>query len=315
MKDTTKRWTTVGWHNIFLEAPEDWAIGALSGDVSTGYLRLDDAEMPRVEIRWESSKSSEPIDRVVERYLHTLTKKRDKKAPPIKVRRNVDLVREEKQQESRVFEGFHWSVESADPIQAYGMLWRCGVCSRTVFIQILGRESASLLRTALRIIQTLEDHPENDRSVWSLYGMRFDVPASYTLTEHQLMTGRLMLRFRRDKEEMLLERLSLADMHLENRSFEKWLEQTTEGDVADRGVITEEESGHHAVFWVSGEAVDPATVHKYLRWLPWRRPCRRPFRRLGWHCPETNRLFTLSCFAPVSVSRSGRDVLESMVCH
>ena len=42
MKRGASKWTAVGWHHLYLEMPEDWGIGAVSGDASTGYLRLDD---------------------------------------------------------------------------------------------------------------------------------------------------------------------------------------------------------------------------------------------------------------------------------
>jgi hypothetical protein len=304
----------VGWQHICLEAPENWSIGAVTGDASAGYLRLDDAEMPRAELRWEQAKGQEPIDKVVERYLRALSRKSRHKAAPVKVRRHLDLIKDEPLLAVRSVEGFHWQTEGSDPVQAYGALWRCGVCNRIVFVQVMGQAAESVFPTATRILATLRDHPEGDTAVWALYGMRFEVPASYVLKDHRLLTGRIVLRFSGDGEEVELERLSLAEMQLAGRSFEAWFRQTADGEV-DRQEPLPEEGFRHPGVMASGMAVDPATVHKRLAWLPWRRPRKRRFDRCGWHCAEGNRLYTLRRLADAHNPEVLLRIARSMGCH
>lgn len=315
MKKSASRWTAVGWQQMYLDTPEEWSIGAVSGNASAGYLRLDDAEMPRVELRWEPAKREEPVDKVVERYLTKLTEKsRKKKTAPVKVRRNLNLIKDEELLRVRKIEGFHWEMEGDDPVQAYGALWRCETCSRIVFAQIMGRDHESIFATSTRVLNSLRDHAEGDTAIWALYGLRFEMPASCTLKDYQLLTGRIALRFAADAGEIEVERLSLAEIHLKGRSFESWFEQTCEGDISEREPLPDEGFRHPGV-WASGLAVDPATVHKRLGWLPWRRPRKRRFDRCGWHCPPGNKLISLRRLGEPHRPEALMDIARTLICH
>ncbi|MBM3262887.1 MAG: hypothetical protein FJY97_05600 [candidate division Zixibacteria bacterium] len=315
MKSSSSRWTPTGWHRLYLETPEDWSIGAISGDATTGYLRLDDAVMPRVEVRWEPVKGQEPLDRIVARYLEKLTEKnRKKKTPPLKVRRGLNLIKDEAVLQTRAIEGFHWETESEDAVQAYGALWRCSVCNRIVFAQVLGLDRESIFSTATRVLNTLRDHPEGDTVVWALYGMKFETPATWSLKEHRLLTGRILLRFTGPDGEIEVERLSLAEMQLNGRPFETWFEQTCDGDIDRRDSLSEAEFSHPGL-WYFGTAIDPATVHKRLGWLPGRRPKKHGFERYGWHCAPGNKLFSLRRPGERPTPEALLNVARTLTCH
>lgn len=307
-------WTPVGWQHLYLETPENWSVGAVSGDMTTGYLRLDDAEMPRVEIRWEKSKGNEPVGKVVDRYLDTLVKKTKGKTPPVRVRRDLSLLKREEQQEDRTFEGFHWKTEGDDPVQAYGILWRCQVCARTVFIQVLARVGETILPTASRVLNSLSDHPGGDRALWAVYGMRFETPAQYRLKEHQFLTGRLRLRFSAEGDEVEVERRSLAEMQLEGRTFEEWYRDTGDGEVEKEEILAEDTFPHPGLM-TSGLVADPASVNKRLAWLPWRHPRIRRYDRCGWHCPDGNKLYTLRRLAGTEDREQLLQIVRTLVCH
>ena len=314
MNRTSSKWTTIGWHHLYLEIPEDWGIGAVSGDASTGYLRLDDAEMPRIELRWEPARGKEPIDKVVERYLDNLTKKGRKKAPQIKVRRDLKLIKNEHLLENRAIEGFHWRIDGDEPIQAYGILWRCEVCSRIVFLQILGRAGESTMTLATRILNSLQDHPEGDTVVWAMYGMHFEVPIAYTLKSHSFLTGQIKLNFTDESSEIELERLSLAEMHLKDRTFEEWFQDIYGHEIGTMTSFSEEQLRHPGIK-ASGTTVDPESVHKKLAWLPWRKPRKRPFESCSWHCADGNKLFTLRHMGQSVTQDTILDIAQTVVCH
>ena len=63
----TVGWTVFGWQGITARLPEDWHLAALGGDRKAGYLRLDDSERPRLEIKW--SDASVDIDKALDKYL------------------------------------------------------------------------------------------------------------------------------------------------------------------------------------------------------------------------------------------------------
>ena len=314
MKHSASRWTAIGWRNLFVEAPEDWSIGALSGDDSAGYLRIDDAEMPRIELRWEPVRGQEPIEKVVDRYLAKLTEKKGKKTTPVKVRRQLNLIKEASILENRTIEGFHWETEGDRPLQAYGILWRCSVCKRTVFVQVIGQEHESIFSIAARVLNSLRDHPEGEMTTWGLYGMRFETPATFVLKDYQLLTGRLALRFSGTAGEIEIERLSLAEIQLDDKPFEHWFQQTCDGEILHQETLSGEGFRHPGV-WASGKAIDPATVHKRMAWLPWRRPKKREFERIGWHCADGNKLFTLRRLTDQTDQEVLSRIARTMVCH
>lgn len=299
-----------------METPSEWSVGAVNGDRASGYLRVDDAEMPRLEIRWEPARGEEPIDRVVNRYLSTLIKKSGRKTPAVKVRRGLSLLKPKPQHETdgQTVECFHWRFEGDEPVQAYGLLWRCETCGRIVFVQVLGRAGETIQPVAARVLNSLRDHPADDTAVWAVYGMRIEVPVAYTLKSHQFLTGRIVLRFSDGHADLEIERLSLAEMHLEDRGFAGWFSSTNPGGV-ERQETAEDESWRHKIIVATGVMPDPATANRRLKWLPWRRPKIRCFCRCGWHCPQGNKLYTVHRVSDAADRAHILSIAKSCVCH
>ena len=292
MNRVASKWAVTGWHHLSFERPEDWSIGAVSGDYSSGYLRLDDTEMPRFELRWERTRGREPVDQVVTRYLKNITGKTGKKGPPVKVRRDLGLIKAESALADRTVEGFHWRTEGPDPLQAYGCLWMCETCGRTVFAQVLGRGGESMMTRASRLLNTLDDHARGDIATWAVYGLRIELPSDYALVQHSFLTGRIELTFQLGSARLELVRMSLAEMHLENRTFPDWF-QDTYGNEIDHWTDGIGSYHGHPSIRGTGEGVDPETVHTRMTWLPWRRPRKKPLSCCSWHCIDGNRIFVL----------------------
>ena len=314
MNRGSERWSVTGWHQLYFERPDDWSIGAVTGDSSTGYLRLDDKEMPRFELRWERTRGREPVDQVVSRYLKNLAGKGGKKGPPVKVRRDLDLIKNEAVLRDRTVEGFHWRTEGRDPLQAYGCLWMCETCGRTVFAQVLGRGGESIMTLASKLLNTLDDHAREGKAVWAVYGMRIELPEAYVLKQHAFLTGRIELTFERGGARLELVRLSLADMHLENRTFEDWFQDTHGVDMEDWSDFHDNYAGHPGILG-TGEGVDPDTVHSRMAWLPWRRPRKKPLSCCAWHCIDGNRLYVLRHLDETHRPDFLSDVAGTVFCH
>lgn len=314
MNQGASKLTATGWHHLYFERPEEWTIGAVSGDYSTGYLRLDDSEMPRFELRWERTVGSEAVDQLVERYLKNLTGKGKKKAPPVKVRRDLGLIKNESILQNRTVEGFHWRTEGPDPLQAYGCLWMCEACGRTVFAQVLGRGGEALMTLASKLLNTLDCHTRGDISIWAFYGLKIELPTSYSLTKHSFLTGRIELTFECDGARLEVERISLAEMHLENRAFEEWFQDMYGHEIENWTEFNSSCFGHLGLRG-KGEGVDPETIHHRMAWLPWRRPRKKPLSCCGWHCIDGNRIYVLRYMDETH----GLDVLDqisgTVICH
>ncbi len=314
MNRGTSKWAATGWHQLYFERPEDWSIGAVTGDFSTGYLRLDDMEMPRFELRWERTRGREPVDQVVARYLKNLAGKGGKKAPPVKVRRDLDLIKNESILQDRTVEGFHWRTEGRDPLQAYGCLWMCETCRRTIFAQVLGRGGESLMTLASKLLNTLDDHARDEKAVWAVYGMKIEIPAAYVLKHHSFLTGRIELTFESGGARLELVRMSLAEMHLENRTFEDWFQNTYGQEIENWSDFRGTPSGHPGILG-TGEGVDPETVHSRMAWLPWRQPRKKPLSCCSWHCIDGNKLYVLRHMDATHQSDLLGEIAVKVMCH
>lgn len=315
MTRLSPRWSAVGWHGLSFQTPEGWNIGTVSGDATTGYLRLDDVEMPRVEARWEPAKGNEPVGQVVDRYLASLTKRGRKKSTRMKVRRNLDLLNMADDGSGRAVECFHWRSEGEEPLQAYGLLWRCPTCSRSVFIQVMARAGETILPVATRLLNSLQDHPAGETATWAMYGLSVQVPVTYTLKEHQFLTGRILLRFAGGGSEIEVERLSLADILLRGRTFDTWFAETTDGEIAQQAALPAEGFRHPGLI-ASGSMADPATARRRLRWLPLRRRAkRRALDRCAWHCPDSNKLYAVRLVGSATDAGQVLRVARSVGCH
>ncbi len=314
MNRSSSKWAVTGWHHLSFERPEDWSIGAVTGDYSSGYMRLDDTEMPRFELRWERTRGRESADQVVARYLKNLTGKGGKKAPPVKVRRNLSLIKDESVLADRTVEGFHWRTEDGEPLQAYGCLWMCETCGRTVFAQVLGRGGESMMAMASRLLNSLDDHARGDTATWAVYGLRIELPSDCSLIQHSFLTGRIELTFRHGGARLELVRMSLAEMHLENRTFPEWFEDTY-GSEIDHWIEEAGPARGHPSIRGTGEGVDPDTVHSRMTWLPWRRPRKKPLSCCGWHCIDGNRLFVLRYLDETHRPDFLDGIADTVICH
>lgn len=314
MNRGASKWAVTGWQHMSFERPDDWSIGAVSGDFTTGYLRLDDTEMPRFELRWERTRGRESPDQVVARYLKNLTGKGGKKAPPVKIRRDLALIKDESVLADRTVEGFHWRTEGPEPMQAYGCLWMCETCGRTVFAQVLGRGGESMMTRASRLLSTLDDHARGDTATWAVYGLRIELPSDCVLKHHSFMTGRIELTFQRGGARLELLRMSLAEMHLEGRTFPVWFQDTYGGEI-DLWIDDAGPTGGHPSIGGTGQGVDPDTVHARMAWLPWRRPRKKPLSCRGWHCIDGNRIYVLRHLDESHRPDFLDEIAGTVVCH
>lgn len=315
MARISPRWSALGWHGLYLQIPDGWNIGTVSGDADTGYLRLDDLEMPRVEVRWEPAKGKEPIGQTVDRYLASLTKQSRRKSAPVKVRRDLSLLKAVDEGSERAVECFHWRSEGQDALQAYGLLHRCLTCSRVVFVQVLAHAGESILPIASQVLNSLRDHPVGDTAIWAMYGLSVQIPATYTLKEYRFLTGRVWLRFAGDGAEVEVERLSLADMLLRARSFDEWFQETSGGETLQQTALPSEGFRHPGLI-ASGTMVNPTAPRGRLRWLPrYRRARSRAFDRCAWHCPASNKLYMIRRLGDAADSEQVLQIARSVECH
>ncbi len=182
-------WTVFGWAGIELEIPTTWELSGLSGDQKTGYLRLDDPEMPRLELKWAHTRRKKPdLHATLDEYFK-LIRKTYKKGTELSFRRNVNFIKEEEFFEGRTVLGFSWKGS----IRASGLIFHTG--KRITIVQVMGRLKENWRPTVLRVFESIADRGDAPLTLWSAYGLKLGVPKEYKLERQKLLSGYLLFAF------------------------------------------------------------------------------------------------------------------------
>ena len=182
-------WTVFGWAGIELEIPTTWELSGLSGDQKTGYLRLDDPEMPRLELKWAHTRRKKPdLHATLDEYFK-LIRKTYKKGAELSFRRNVNFIKEAEFFEGRTVLGFSWKGS----IRASGLIFHTG--KRITIVQVMGRLKENWRPTVLRVFESITDRRDAPLTLWSAYGLKLGVPKEYKLERQKLLSGYLLFAF------------------------------------------------------------------------------------------------------------------------
>lgn len=176
-----------------------------------------------------------------------------------------------------------------------GKIWHCPVCNRVVIAQAIGlvKDQAQIGRIASQLFASLRCHAEDGMELWALYDHRVEVPKSFQIESQKLLSGYLMLVFRRGGERLTIERWGLANVVLKKFSMAEWLRTNARARVPISKCSD----------WRSGLGHDGARAELCLGF--WQRlagirssPLRaanRPSRygAVAWACPDTNKIHVL----------------------
>lgn len=213
-------WVDFAWQGLVLEVPEDWNLGRVDGDFEKGYARLDDAEIVRLEIEWRRLKGRGEalrLTELVDRYLANLAKKADKAGAPFAVQRRARFLKNKKFLADREYEVFTWEAD----FRAYNLALVLEG-GRVVLLRVLANLDESLEERAEAVFRSLVDQEGEQAYLWSIYGLRFAVPADCKLESHSLKSGHIQLDFTRDKHSLKVHRLSMARILLKDARLEDW---------------------------------------------------------------------------------------------
>ena len=294
-----------GWQGISAKVPSDWSLGAIGGEFKSGYLRLDDADRPRLEVKW--SAGAVDLDKALDKYLRSLKKPRRGREISTEVDAHLLAQRARPKKSLR---SFRWEAEN----QAWGVIWSCQVCGRTVVAQVLGRPGEDLAPRAREVLLSLEDHGAEGELTWAVYGLVCRVPEGYALEKHKLMSGYLQLDFAQGHRKLKVSRLGLARLLLGERTLRDWLELE---NIKRRDVSWEasdlELHGHPAAQLRGhrrrlGHRLRRAT-EKLLQLGP---PV--DFALQAWACPDSNRIYLVESFHHGEPDVLRR-VVNSIPCH
>lgn len=305
-------WITVGWQGITLEVPEDWYPGALGTDRSSGYLRVQSAEGPSVEVRWFSPKGTVDLEREVAKYRKTMERNARKRRQTIEWRDKPKVaVREARPDKSRRF--FGWKGDA----HALGVAWYCRTCARVVLSQVTMPGDTSDMTLAARILSSMEDHGEDGRDLWSLYGLAVEIPQGWSLEKHQLMAGYTMLQFRHRNRVLRTERWALASLALEGASLADFIRVKSRKFWKDYRLqsAAAEFHGHENAVTFQGRSrrIWARVFGQVRRWIRW--PGADTMTVHAWHCPQENKLFAVHGTHPGGKAQELEETVAALHCH
>ena len=277
------------WQGLRLEVPEDWNLGRVDGDFEKGYARLDDAEIVRLEIEWRRLKGRGEalrLTELVDRYLANLQKKADKAGASFAVQRQARFLKNKKFLSDREYEVFTWEAD----FRAYNLaIVLAG--GRVVLLRVLARRDESLAEQAEAVFSSLVDLEGEDDYLWSIYGLRFAVPAQLKLESHSLKSGHIQLDFAGDNKQVLrVHRLSMARILLKGAELADWYPGFFKKDLRDM-IVDITTADVHGRGGLAIEGRPRSRWRQLLRPLPFLNPRPRQYLRARvWHDTDTDKI-------------------------
>jgi len=318
------RYKTFAWRGVVLQIPSDWdmAVDGVVGEEG-GYIRIDDAVRPRLEIRWERVpfEKAKPPEEVAKRYLSDLRKRLEKKAKAIAKARKLKKV---EVPEVKVLSKERLKVRGHDalvmhlrgPEEALYATWYCEHSERHYSVQLSFRSDEYAVQRAVfkRVIDTFECHGEGDTQMWVVYGITMQVPRDLELTSRRLTTGfsYIVLASKKRDRYVVLSYSSMANVLLEEYydSLEEWYRALPLKRVISQickvkpKVAGKLKVGPHEALLLKASTTHILKSRKmYLS-------------SAVWHCPESNRIV---CLTVVVRGADGEGFLaslgERLRCH
>ena len=211
------KWIPFKWHGVGLDVPEEWNPGKIVGDPKSGNVRLDDAEIIRIELEWKLADGDSSVDQIVDRYIEGLAKTAQKEKRSLSVERGSDAV----DLKGIPFEGatyFSWrSTFDVHTLACYSDL-----SDRLLFVRVMVKPDEDASELLQRVFESLTDTPTQAPQSWSLFGLQVTSPAGYILEEYDLKSGHIRLQFTSDKTIVQVDRLSLANALLRETDLADW---------------------------------------------------------------------------------------------
>lgn len=284
-----------------MDVPADWELGAASGDAESGYVRLDDNDMVRLEMRWEKSKGKVTAEEVVGNHLKQAEKDAARAKQKTRSKRDLSLVK---------LDGVDYECFSFDAeFQSLGMVRRCEQCKRSLFVRVMYRKGESIRSAVKRIFGSLRDHAGGDAVRWHFFDFEFETPTGAVLKERSLKTGCLEMLFRRGRDEMEVARVSLAEIQLQKKALKSWFEEFYSKRLRGYACSCEEEEfrGHKSLVY-TGQAKTLRPITTLLR-------IRRDLRARVWRCEESDKLFIFRVTARAAETPELMAFEEGVRCH
>jgi hypothetical protein len=300
-----------GWQGISALVPPDWNLAGIGGDFQSGYLRLDDGRMARLEIKW--SPGDVDLNKALDRYLRGLEKK-GRRRTGITTFKGGRAVSRRSKPDKRL-QGFSWRGPGVrGPVEAQGCIWRCRTCSRTVVAQVMAPPGEGLASLARTVLTSLEDHARDGLHTWGVYGLVCRIPEAFRMEKQRLMAGYIELLFTHGKSTLRVERWGMANVILSDVALGEWVERQNRKR-KDVRLSAEPARAHgHEAAALAGHRRRPFHGLRLRLERGLRRRVPTEFAGQVWHCPPSNRIYSVESMHWDNETPLGK-VVDSVVCH
>ena len=310
-----------GWQGVEMELPANWELGGLSGDYNNGYIRMDDENIPRIELKWSKTKEKKPdLHKILDAYFKTMKKRMGSGSSLLSIKRDINLVKNEEFFEGRDVLFYNWKAN----VRANGAIWHCKECKRTIVVQIMGYLKESILPLTIRILESIRDHPTGHTSLWSAYQLTAEVPRRYQLEKRKLMSGYLLLSFADGSRVLNIERYGLANVTLKETELQTWFRGYYAKFLRKYGFSFKEmeENGKRRgddddfrieMLGQDKRMIDKIpfspifAIDKILR--------RKQIASSFWHCKKSNKIFVVMAMSKRGAGELAAQVASSIQCH
>lgn len=261
------KWKTIAWNGICFNAPGSWEIGQL-GD---RHLMLENDAGPAMEVKWG------PVSGKFSHQAHL------KRLGAFQSRKLKNTVKDwflppvwEKALTGFQTRGFSWQTETQS---GRGVILHCPVCRNAALIQFLQPKSTRSEKIPLEVLQTFQDHREDDQIAWSVFDIRAMMPANFELVRHRFEPGNYELAFEQGSQKIFLYRWAPASVLLSGQDLSQFARMISDFSAADPVPLSIE----------GGQAVELSFSPRFI-WLS-RFRARPSFHWMGlWHLESKNRI-------------------------
>lgn len=300
--------TPIGWHGVSVQVPRDWNLGAVGGDRKSGYLRVDDERMPRLQVKW--SQGGIDLEKKREEYARKLTVGKRKRPTGLAVDLEAKVI-SQRSKPKKELATFAWR----GPQCGMGVLWNCEVCNRALIAQVSWQQPERMHEVARQVLGSIEDHAIGGWQLWGVDGFGFLAPEGYELAKWKRMTRYFEMSLTTRKEASIkAARWGMVSLVLAGRTLVEWYQDENRRRRDVRWQAQQiEVKGHPAVASWGERRRLLGSVRRGAARLVRRRPAIN-FAACAWHCPESNRLYLVeSIYADQEEVLKG--VVDSVICH
>ena len=290
-------WKFVAWNGVSMRVPAQWEVGSLG----TSYLQMVDDMGPVLELKWKQLK------RFFSHEAHLKKLARLSSSTPGLEFEVTDLP-DEWQHPLRNFEArsFKWQGQE---VSGRGAILYCSNCRKASLLQFYLKGDRGDSMVPLKVLQTFQDHSENDMVIWSLFGLRALTPQRFGLAGYRFQPGHYQLEFQCGQEHITLSRWGPADVLLKNGDLLDWYSKIC-GEFDRSNAALLRESSYHGNPAIRGQSQRLDTTATRI-WAKFARRLPHVWVRI-WHLSSHNQILGV-----MARGRKGLDegMLEEICTH